>query len=143
MNAALVKVMSPVGGVVLLLLLGACGGGGSPSREEFADEYCELLKPCCAQAGQGTGVTNCKLWTAYVKVDAATYNPDRAGACLSKLRGRKPGADACAGLLTEETCRTILNPSRALRALRCSATIVNATRSAPLPKRVPWCARET
>jgi hypothetical protein len=74
--------MRRAAGLVSLVL--ACSGESS-SREEFVAGYCELVRPCCAQAHLPTDGRQCQAL-----VDAftprASFDPQAAASCLGAMR---------------------------------------------------------
>jgi hypothetical protein len=68
--------------VAALAALVACSssnGGGASTAAGFAQQYCSLLAPCCADAGLGTNTSSC---AALISDLGQGYNPSAGQACL-------------------------------------------------------------
>jgi hypothetical protein len=90
----LVKVLR-WGGVTVAALaaLAACsssGGGGASTAAAFAQQYCSLLAPCCADAGLSTNTSSC---AALISGLGKGYNPSAGQACLDAATqaSKEPG----------------------------------------------------
>jgi hypothetical protein len=87
-----------------VLLVLACGGGaggqgsGTPATDlgAYAQGFCDLLEPCCADAGLGTGGVFCNAWIQS-QASKGGYDPASGQACLQALQ-QEPGATFCASL---------------------------------------------
>src|ERR1700677_3211863 len=64
---------------------GGNGGGAATSASAFIQDYCNLLEPCCAQAGLSTTGVQCQaLAGAAGGVDS--YNEANGQACIAGMQ---------------------------------------------------------
>lgn len=70
------------------------GSGNASSASGFGQEFCQLLEPCCADAGLSTSGTLCE---AFVEAAAnkGTYNPSAGQACISALQAASKSSTFC------------------------------------------------
>ncbi len=68
---------------------GSSGGGGS-SGQDFSTQFCELLRPCCADAGFGTGLNGCKFMVNQEPTDKVA-----AEECLTEFKARAAEPNWC------------------------------------------------
>jgi hypothetical protein len=96
------------------VLVGACslgaGSAGASSNATdvngFAQDFCNLLEPCCADAGLGTSGLICNAWVQSQGA-TATYDPASGQTCLQTL-GQEPSATFCASLMSGvPACSTV------------------------------------
>jgi hypothetical protein len=76
---------------------GSGGNGAATSSGAFAVDYCNLIEPCCAQAGLSTTGTLCQ---AFAQAAAAQENYDAANgqACISGMQAESGSATFCTTL---------------------------------------------
>jgi hypothetical protein len=101
---------------VVLVALGASCTGLTASRQEFVVSYCELLRPCCAQANLATDGVQCRaVLEAYTP--RATYDAEAAAACLAGLRAAAAGQSFCQGgdRANQHACDEVFFPRSAGR----------------------------
>jgi hypothetical protein len=78
---------------------GSGNGGGGPASNggAFAQNFCNLIEPCCAQAGLGTTGTLCVAFA-----DSASgqdnYDPTAGQACISGMQAESGTPALCANL---------------------------------------------
>lgn len=87
--------------VVVVSLMGAwtvaCDNGSNvatadagPTAAEFAAQYCQIIEPCCADAGLSTRGTLCRG-----QIDSTTFNPVAAQECLSAMLAASKNSAFC------------------------------------------------
>jgi hypothetical protein len=70
------------------------GSSNSSSASGFGQEFCQLLEPCCADAGLSTSGTLCQAFVNEA-TSMGTYNPTAGQACISALQAASKSATFC------------------------------------------------
>lgn len=90
--------------VVLPLFLGwfvACssssGSGDASSASGFGQEFCQLIEPCCADAGLSTSGSQCQLFVGAAE-SKGTYDPNAGQACLTAMQQASKSSTFCTDL---------------------------------------------
>jgi hypothetical protein len=88
----------------------ASGGVGPPasSASAFAQQFCDVVAPCCMKAGLRTDGVQCR---ALIGAYGAHYDATAGEACLRDLRAAATRADFCMGGLSTPTCTSVLAAS--------------------------------
>jgi hypothetical protein len=89
--------------------------GESAGRQEFMAAYCELVRPCCAEAGLATDGVQCRaILEAYTpRVD---YDAAAGGACLDALRASSLDSKFCEGPAADtHACERVFTPRGSVR----------------------------
>jgi hypothetical protein len=76
------------------LVVTACSDDEPSPAEEFAQDYCALLMPCCKQAGLSSDPSSCEMlfgWAA----SQAKFNESKANACLASMRAAASTPEFC------------------------------------------------
>jgi hypothetical protein len=78
---------------------GSGNGAGGPASNggAFAQDFCNLIEPCCAQAGLGTTGTLCVAF-ADSAAGQDNYDPTAGQACISGMQAESGTAALCANL---------------------------------------------
>jgi hypothetical protein len=95
-----------------LLFAFACtsGGAGSTAGGSFAQQYCGLIQPCCADAGLAGPQTLC---TSFAQAAAST-NPGSAQACLDGMQQAASSSAFCTTLGGDvQACNQLFGPATA------------------------------
>jgi hypothetical protein len=72
-------------------------GGGAMTESEYASQFCDLIEPCCAQAGLSTSGTLCIAF-ASASAGAGTFDAASAETCISGLQAESGTAALCMNL---------------------------------------------
>ncbi|HEY3822148.1 MAG TPA: Dickkopf N-terminal cysteine-rich domain-containing protein [Polyangiaceae bacterium] len=73
---------------------GGGGGGAASNGSAFAQDFCNLIEPCCAQAGLGTTGTLC-LAFADEAAESGTYDPAAGEACIAGMQAESGTPALC------------------------------------------------
>ena len=94
--------------VLTALVAPSCGGGDPADSSAFADQYCDLINDCCAQAKLSTDGTTCRAWIA-IAAGSGKYDAASGGACIKAVTAAKQSADFCtAGTgINSAACSTV------------------------------------
>jgi hypothetical protein len=91
-------------GCVALTLAFACsskssgsGGGGATTSSSFTQQYCQLLEPCCAQAGLSTTGALCESF-AGAAFAQGTFDQASAQTCLAGIQAESSAGTFCTTL---------------------------------------------
>ena len=100
-------------GLASILLFGACSDDETNSlpANAFVDDYCELLMPCCNQAGLSSNPSQCQAFLT-ASTSGATYDQAKGEQCLSAVRAASGQVDFCTaanGVLNDETCGEVFS----------------------------------
>ena len=76
---------------------GGNGGGAASSSSAFIQDYCNLLEPCCAQAGLSTNGAQCQA-LAGAAGGTETYDPANGQACIAGMQAESGSATFCTTL---------------------------------------------
>lgn len=85
---------------VVAALVAACSSsssGDTSTASGFADEYCQLIEPCCADAGLSTTGTECQAFAA-LAASKGTYNASAGQACINALQSASKASNFCTDL---------------------------------------------
>jgi len=72
----------------------ACSDDDSTSSEAFVNDYCDLLMPCCAEAGLSSDPSSCRMMLSALTA-GAEFDQSKADACLSAMRAASSHPDFC------------------------------------------------
>lgn len=93
-----------------LVVLGiSCGGGDSPgggepvALEAFTETYCDILKPCCAQANLPSTGAQCRAFIGAFG-SAQKYDPQAGGDCLAETRAAVQAGKCGSATLNTPAC---------------------------------------
>jgi hypothetical protein len=70
------------------------GSGSASSASAFGQQFCQLLEPCCADAGLSTSGTLCEAFVSDA-TSKGTYNQSAGEACISALQGASKTSTFC------------------------------------------------
>ncbi len=70
------------------------GSGSASSASGFGQEFCQLLAPCCADAGLSTNGTVCQAFVGEA-MSMGTYDASAGQACISALQGASKSSTFC------------------------------------------------
>jgi hypothetical protein len=118
-----------VGALGALVSAAACGGstggggGGSSGattsdpvdETTFADQFCTLLEPCCADAGLSTNGQSCRVWIA-LAASQGSYNASAAGACLAAGRAASGQPGFCTNAVDPPSCSQVFRKTGTVAA---------------------------
>ena len=79
-------------GILVFMLQAGCGGGDASTASQFANSYCDLMKPCCAMAGLPTDGQQCNALFAFF---GSAYNAEKGNACLEEMRAASQNSNFC------------------------------------------------
>ncbi len=107
-----------VGAIGAALLPSACGsevgnskdggGGSTSSASAFAMSYCNLIQPCCANAGLPADGAQCQAFTSAF-IPSVHYDSAAGEACLAAIQSS--GDAVCSTLgLTLSACAEVITP---------------------------------
>ena len=68
--------------------------GNASSASGFGQQFCQLLEPCCADAGLSTSGTVCQAFVNEA-TSMGTYNPTAGQACISALQAASKSSTFC------------------------------------------------
>jgi hypothetical protein len=71
--------------------------GPADTAGQFADQYCGLIAPCCADAGLSSNGAACHAWLTLAE-QQGTYDPAAGKACLAAMQQAQSQPDFCATL---------------------------------------------
>jgi hypothetical protein len=80
-----------IAGVGLLVACSSSSGSNASSASGFAQQYCALIEPCCADAGLSTSGQACNALLS----EGAGYNAANGQACLDATKQAEGTADFC------------------------------------------------
>ena len=92
------KIVRPAA-VLVVTLAAACSssnGGSSADAQGFAQQYCALIAPCCADAGLSTNGSQCEALISALTA-TSTYNATAGAACITAERQASASPGFCAG----------------------------------------------
>lgn len=69
-------------------------GGPADTASQFADQYCALITPCCADAGLSSNGAACHAWITLAE-QQGTYNPTAGNECLAAMQQAHGQPDFC------------------------------------------------
>ncbi|HEX8792597.1 MAG TPA: hypothetical protein VF765_16730 [Polyangiaceae bacterium] len=70
------------------------GSGDTSSASGFGQQFCQLLTPCCADAGLSTSGTVCQAFVSEA-ASKGSYDPSAGQACINALQGASKSATFC------------------------------------------------
>jgi len=82
-----------------VLLGSACSSdddNASSGASSFIAAYCDMLMPCCVEAGLGANSSNCQQFLSAFSI-GYTYNAAQGDACLEAMRAASSQPDFCSG----------------------------------------------
>ena len=83
-------------GVVSCVAVAACSDDDeSSSGSAFISEYCQLLMPCCTQAGYSSDPGQCKALLTAAVSSGLEYNESKGEECLAAMRAASSDPDFC------------------------------------------------
>ncbi len=89
-RALVVAVLGP------LFVSFACGGSdsGAATSDSFADQYCAVFSPCCAQQNRPTDGATCKAFVS-AAASGKTYDAAKGSTCLDQVKVGSAKPDFC------------------------------------------------
>ncbi len=72
----------------------ACSDDDDSSVEQFANDYCALLMPCCKEAGLSSDPSSCEMLIGWVAAEG-TFNESKGNECLAVVRAASSEPDFC------------------------------------------------
>ena len=72
-----------------------CSSSSASSESAFADQYCNLVEPCCAGAGLSMNVAACHSFFSYAASQSSGYNASAGAQCLDAIRSAKGNPQFC------------------------------------------------
>jgi hypothetical protein len=100
--------------IVLVGVVACSSGNGSgdiSTASGFADQFCQLFEPCCADAGLSTSGTECHALAA-LAASKGTYNASAGQACINALQSDSKSSAFCTDLGNNvPQCDNVFNAS--------------------------------
>lgn len=87
-------VVVPLVAVCVAACSSSSSSGNSSSASGFGQEFCQLLEPCCADAGLSANGTVCQAFVSEA-TSMGTYNATAGQACISALQAASKSSTFC------------------------------------------------
>lgn len=72
----------------------ACSDDDPSPLAKFAEAYCDLLMPCCREAGLNSNPKNCRTWMAWAGSENS-FDEAKGNACLAAMRAASSKPEFC------------------------------------------------
>jgi hypothetical protein len=92
-----------LGGIVAACSSG--GDGGAATQDAFITSFCDLVKPCCAQAKLRTDGAVCRSFASAVA--GSGYDAAAGEACLNDMRAAQGSATFCSDFGNSPSCERV------------------------------------
>jgi len=87
-------VLMPLAAAWVAACSSSSGSGSTSSASAFGQQFCQLLEPCCADAGLSTSGMLCEAFVNDA-TSKGTYNPSAGEACISALQAASKTSTFC------------------------------------------------
>ncbi|HEY3451136.1 MAG TPA: hypothetical protein VGK67_32560 [Myxococcales bacterium] len=95
----------------------ASQGPQARTKDEFIDQYCAALMPCCSKAGLPADAKTCRLMLAFgASGSTTTYSTANASTCLSQLGALQGDPSLCTGGMNTFECSNAFPSTSATKA---------------------------
>ena len=81
-------------GFASALVASACSDDDPSAAETFINDYCNLMMPCCKQAGLSSDPSDCKGMLAAFTM-GASYNESKGNECIAAMRAASSSTEFC------------------------------------------------
>jgi hypothetical protein len=88
------------------LVASACSDDDKSPAEQFAAEYCQLLSPCCAEAGFSSDPSGCEQIMGFALM-GSSFDEGSGDACLSAMRAERSNEEYCTMVHGLEPCESV------------------------------------
>src|SRR5579872_201428 len=96
-------------GAIVAGLVAACSSSSSGGAAGFAQQYCSLIEPCCADAGLSTSGQACQALLGSGL--GGNYNATKGQACIDALKQQSSQPDFCTSGLSNPACNGVFSGS--------------------------------
>lgn len=72
----------------------ACSDDDPSPISQFAEAYCDLMMPCCREAGLNSNPQNCRMWISWAGSDSS-FDEAKGNACLAAMRAASSKPEFC------------------------------------------------